>query len=80
MHAAVNTLTPGLCNGFSDLLPLPACLPPFHQGATDSEGRPVDAELYRTFWGLQAYFSDPPRALQAGSWARVATGEANRAA
>lgn len=40
----------------------------------DSEGKPVDVEFYRTFWGLQAYFADPPRALQPGNWARVATG------
>ena len=26
------------------------------QGAVDSEGKPVDAAFYRTFWGLQSYF------------------------
>lgn len=26
------------------------------QGAVDSEGKPVDAAFYRTFWGLQSTF------------------------
>ncbi len=29
---------------------------PSLQGALDSEGHPVDAAFYRTFWGLQAFF------------------------
>ncbi|KAL4439830.1 hypothetical protein ABPG75_002831 [Micractinium tetrahymenae] len=41
------------------------------EGAVDSEGRPVDAAFYRTFWGLQSYFSNPPAALQPGKWAEV---------
>lgn len=59
---------------------LSCAVPPANavQGAVDSEGQPVEAEFYRTFWGLQAYFSDPPRALQAGSWARLAAGAASQ--
>ncbi|EFN51183.1 hypothetical protein CHLNCDRAFT_55304 [Chlorella variabilis] len=41
------------------------------EGATDSEGKPVDAAFYRTFWGLQSYFSNPPAALQVGKWGEV---------
>lgn len=29
---------------------------PSLQGALDSEGQPVDAAFYGTFWGLQAFF------------------------
>lgn len=41
------------------------------EGAVDSEGKPVDAAFYRTFWGLQSYFSNPPSALQVGKWAEI---------
>ena len=33
------------------------------QGAVDSRGDPVDVPLYRLFWGLQAVFANPLRAL-----------------
>ena len=51
--------------------PAPPALPPaLLQGAVDSEGRPVDAALYRTFWGLQGYFrcgvAGRPGGLQGG--------------
>ncbi|PSC69291.1 THO complex subunit 1 isoform X1 isoform B [Micractinium conductrix] len=41
------------------------------EGAVDSEGQPVDVAFYRTFWGLQSYFSNPPAALQPGKWGEV---------
>lgn len=37
----------------------------------DSEGNPVDAAFYETFWSLQKYFSHPPTALAAGKWQLV---------
>jgi hypothetical protein len=43
----------------------------FIQGALDSEGKPVDAAFYRTFWGLQTFFSNPQVALQPGKWGEV---------
>lgn len=47
------------------------------QGATDSEGKPVDAAFYRTFWGLQSYFrwalAPPLQNLVARGWAPGAT-------
>jgi hypothetical protein len=41
------------------------------QGALDSEGQPVDAAFYRTFWGLQAFFRWAPhtRLQEAVAWA-----------
>ncbi|KAI3431826.1 hypothetical protein D9Q98_010579 [Chlorella vulgaris] len=41
------------------------------EGALDSEGKPVDAAFYRTFWGLQTFFSNPQVALQPGKWGEV---------
>ena len=47
----------------------PLCvLTPHAQGAVDSEGKPVDAAFYRTFWGLQSYFR---WALLAPPWALI---------
>ena len=43
-------------------------------GAVDAEGRPVDAEFYATFWGLQKWFSDPPSALRSGRWTEISKG------
>lgn len=46
------------------------------QGAVDSEGKPVDAAFYRTFWGLQSYFRWVPGSCscgtEVGSWNREA--------
>ncbi|PRW33147.1 THO complex subunit 1 [Chlorella sorokiniana] len=41
------------------------------EGAVDSEGKLVDAAFYRTFWGLQSFFSNPPTALAPGKWGEV---------
>ena len=35
----------------------------------DSEGQPVDAAFYRTFWGLQATFQAPYPAMEPSRWA-----------
>lgn len=42
--------------------------------SVDAEGRPVDAQFYATFWGLQKWFADPPAVLGAGKWAEVSRG------
>lgn len=34
----------------------------------DAEGRLIDAKFYKTFWGLQKWFSDPTSALAPGAW------------
>lgn len=41
------------------------------QGATDSNGQPVDAELYAAFWGLQSSFQNPYQALEPARWSSV---------
>jgi THO complex subunit 1 len=38
------------------------------EGALDANGMPIDTEFYRTFWGLQKWFSDPTSALTSGAW------------
>lgn len=38
------------------------------EGSLDAEGRPIDVEFYKTFWGLQKWFSDPRLALSPGAW------------
>ena len=40
----------------------------------DAEGKPVDVAFYTTFWALQKWFSDPPRALASGQWSEIARG------
>lgn len=44
------------------------------EGALDAEGRPVDATFYKTFWGLQQWFADPPAVLAKGKWPEVSRG------
>lgn len=44
--------------------PTPAHPGAVPQGALDSEGQPVDAAFYRTFWGLQAFFRWAPHTRQ----------------
>jgi len=38
------------------------------EGALDANGMPIDVEFYKTFWGLQKWFSDPTSALASGAW------------
>jgi len=44
------------------------------EDAVDAEGKPVDVAFYRTFWGLQRWFANPPAALAPGQWAEVSRG------
>jgi THO complex subunit 1 len=44
------------------------------EGAVDAEGRPVDASLYASFWGLQAWFAAPASVLAGGKWGEVCRG------
>lgn len=41
------------------------------EGAVDAEGRPVDAAFYNIFWGLQAWFANPPAVLSGAKWPEV---------
>lgn len=41
----------------------------WEQGAVDSNGKPVDAAFYTTFWGLQALFQQPYAAMEPSKWA-----------
>jgi hypothetical protein len=47
------------------------------QGAVDSEGQPIDAAFYRTFWGLQGAFQAPYAAMEPSKWA-AAVGDIKR--
>lgn len=38
------------------------------EGDVDAEGKPIDVEFYKTFWGLQRWFADPLSALSPGAW------------
>jgi THO complex subunit 1 len=44
------------------------------EGALDAEGNPVDAAFYRSFWGLQSWFADPPAALAPAAWPALRDG------
>ncbi|KAF5841715.1 THO complex subunit 1 transcription elongation factor-domain-containing protein [Dunaliella salina] len=40
-------------------------------GDKDSNGEPIDAKLYTTFWGLQNVFKNPQSILQQSVWAKA---------
>ncbi|BDA44079.1 probable THO complex subunit 1 [Coccomyxa sp. Obi] len=42
---------------------------PVEDGAVDSNGKPVDAGFYATFWGLQASFQQPYAVMEPSKWA-----------
>mmetsp|Transcript_39788 Transcript_39788/g.101744 ORF Transcript_39788/g.101744 Transcript_39788/m.101744 type:complete len:559 (-) Transcript_39788:132-1808(-) len=44
------------------------------EGATDSNGAPINVAFYRTFWGLQKHFQKPLAALESVNWAEFAAG------
>jgi len=53
----------------------PLRAPSVPDGAADCGGRPIDASLYATFWGLQAPFQDPYSLVKAPSaWTAFAAG------
>jgi hypothetical protein len=43
------------------------------QGTVDSNGQPVDATFYATFWGLQDVFQHPYAAMEPSKWAGTIT-------
>lgn len=38
------------------------------QGEVDSNGEPIDAAFYSSFWGLQAIFEQPYSAIEPSKW------------
>ena len=53
----------------------PVRVPPVPPGAADCGGRPIDARLYDTFWGLQPAFQDPHSLVTVpGAWAAFTDG------
>mmetsp|Transcript_38925 Transcript_38925/g.69706 ORF Transcript_38925/g.69706 Transcript_38925/m.69706 type:complete len:558 (-) Transcript_38925:145-1818(-) len=46
----------------------PLVIEDVQEGATDSNGAPIDVQFYRTFWGLQKHFQRPLAALEAANW------------
>jgi ABC-type dipeptide/oligopeptide/nickel transport system ATPase subunit len=38
------------------------------QGEVDSNGEPIDAAFYSSFWGLQAVFQQPYSAIEPSKW------------
>ena len=43
----------------------------FVQNAMDSEGKPIDAGFYRTFWGLQQAFQHPVETSHPDAWTKM---------
>lgn len=41
------------------------------QDARDSEGNPIDAAFYQTFWGLQHAFQHPVETLHPDNWTKM---------
>lgn len=41
------------------------------QDAKDSEGNPIDAAFYKTFWGLQQAFQHPVETLHPDNWTKM---------
>ena len=41
------------------------------QGALDTEGKPVNRELYQQLWSLQEFFQAPFQAIDPNKWTKV---------
>uniref|UniRef100_A0A061R876 THO complex subunit 1 n=1 Tax=Tetraselmis sp. GSL018 TaxID=582737 RepID=A0A061R876_9CHLO len=48
----------------------PLIIEDVEEGATDSNGAPIDVDFYRTFWGIQRHFQAPLAALESENWDR----------